>query len=286
MNQLPTIEKISVEKLDGEKNVLAPKGDRIDLVLQQVNALTQKVADIQKTIDKDLRLTYVNSLSKFLRNEAEDMVERLSCGYHAKTELHCKNWISKNIRGYLQNLENGNLIDAKIFLESFLLEVKGNINDIDKNMHCREDWQTIYEILTRQLDLIKDVAILFTPAEEQLATRKYDFEPSFINEKFISPLSHPIRVKIIYTLKEAPRRFTVLKDELEIKNTGLLVHHLKPLQDAGFVVQNYKKEYLLTEDGILVSKFLAQIDSQLRPTEPIRVNIEPVKIKKLKVLNK
>ena len=217
-----------------------------------------------------------------------ESVNSMSCSYQPDTEIHCKSWVVSNIKGYLDNLSMGNLAGAYIQLRQFLAQVKRNALDVERNIHCRSEWMHLLETLENHSDFIQEISTLFVPQKFMTNLEDSSFDPDFISSEFIVPLSHPLRIKIIYLLTQSSKRFTSLKDELGIKNTGLLVHHLKPLTDTDFVTQNYKKEYLLTDKGHLVARFLTQIDKSLRPENSIsiqNVNIDNINWKKLTVIN-
>lgn len=68
-------------------------------------------------------------------------------------------------------------------------------------------------------------------------------------------LSNPIRRGIIELLgKQGKVKFSYMKQELGIKDAPKLSFHLRALKSAGFVEQDEKKLYLLTEDGKKVVK--------------------------------
>ena len=92
----------------------------------------------------------------------------------------------------------------------------------------------------------------------------------------IFPFSHPLRIQILHTLKSGSKRFTSLKNELNVKNTGLLVHHLKPLTDCNLVFQDHRKQYSLSEKGFIVVRYFAQLVAAMHPETPITISMQPL----------
>ncbi len=264
--------------------------EKFDQLIEKIADLDERVDELRKNIDQDLKLNYLNSVARFLEKEALELMGTMTCSYHLRTEVQCKSWVSSNISGYLENLSIGNLAGAQVMLKQFLQEIQKNMNNLDNNAHCRKEWKYLYETLSHHQEFIREISSLFVPQAVISNLQDASFDPDFVSESFLVPLAHPLRVKIIYSLKESSKRFTAMKEELDIKNTGLLVHHLKPLTDAGFVTQNYKKEYLLTEKGYMVAKFLSQLDASLRPEntvsiEKVKIGIDNVDWKELKVIH-
>jgi predicted transcriptional regulator len=77
-------------------------------------------------------------------------------------------------------------------------------------------------------------------------------------------------------LKSGSKRFTTLKNELNVKNTGLLVHHLKPLTAASLVVQDHRKQYSLSDKGFIIARYFAQITAAMHPETPATVKVQPL----------
>ncbi|RMG42230.1 MAG: ArsR family transcriptional regulator [Methanobacteriota archaeon] len=269
-------------------DVLRDISSKFDLITDRLDNLDGRVNEITKSIDQDLKLNYLNSVVRFLEREAIDLINTMSCSYKPETEIHCKSWVTLNIKGYLDNLSMGNLTGAYVMLKQFLGQVKKNSLDVEKNIHCRSEWLQLLDTLENHLDFIQEISTLFVPKHLANSLDEGDFDPDFVSDMFVVPLSHPLRIKIIHSLMNSSKRFTALKKELDIKNTGLLVHHMKPLTDAGFVTQNYKKEYLLTERGHLIARFLSQIDASLRPNSSLSLEspvISNLNVTELKVIN-
>lgn len=269
-------------------DVLQSMNTNFSIIVERLDELDSRIENVSKSIDQDLKLNYLNSVVRFLEREAVDLIETMTCSYKPETEVHCKTWVSLNIKGYLDNLSMGNLTGAYVMLKQFLNQVKRNSTDVEKNIHCRSEWLQLMDTLENHMNFIQEISTLFVPKHVTETLDDETFDPDFVSEMFIVPLSHPLRIKIIHALMTSSKRFTALKKELEIKNTGLLVHHLKPLSDSGFVTQNYKKEYLLTERGHLIARFLSQIDASLRPNSGMGIespNIKNLNLTELKVIN-
>ncbi len=269
-------------------DVLQDLNSKFDLITNRLDDLDGRVNEITKSIDHDLKLNYLNSVVRFLEREAVDLINTMSCSYKPETEIHCKSWVSLNIKGYLDNLSMGNLTGAYVMLKQFLGQVKRNSLDVEKNIHCRSEWLQLLDTLENHLNFIQEISTLFVPRHVANSLDGEEFDPDFVSEMFVVPLSHPLRIKIIHALMNSSKRFTTLKKELDIKNTGLLVHHMKPLTDSGFVTQNYKKEYLLTDRGHLIARFLSQIDASLRPDSAVNIEspiVSNLNMTELKVIN-
>ena len=110
-------------------------------------------------------------------------------------------------------------------------------------------------------------------------------------DEIVFPLSHSLRIKIIHQLKSGTKRFTNLKNELKVKNTGLLVHHLKPLIEANIVQQDFQKRYQLTDKGLMIVKHFSKIFTGMHPEDEEEITLgfidkmDSPNVKKLPVLN-
>ena len=82
----------------------------------------------------------------------------------------------------------------------------------------------------------------------------------------------PPKIAILkYVVDNQPAPATAIKRDLGI-SVGSLYHHLKILQDSGFIAQVDKRRYVATEDGKKVVKNLKDhmlIVDWKRPAEPI-----------------
>ncbi len=246
-----------------------------DVLNEKLTPLKDDVDDLMETYTKDLRLTYLNSVARLLEQEAHQLVDSFKCSYHPQTGTHCKTWVKDHVSMYANALELGDFPYAFSLLEEFLKISQKNVEDDDKNPSCTKDWEQIGVVLKRHYEFVKDIGSLFLKQPVPNTITDVEVHADKLYEMFVSPLSHPLRIKIISSLTHSSKRFTALKKELEVKNTGLLVHHLKPLTDAGIIAQYLKKEYYLTDFGHSVARILAQAQTTFLPSTPVRVEMRP-----------
>jgi len=242
---------------------------------EKLTPLKEEVDDLMDTYSKDIRLNYLNSVARLLEQEAHQLVDGFTCSYHPQTGSHCKTWVKDHVSMYANALELGDFPYAFSLLEEFLKISQNNTKDADKNSSCVKDWEKISTVLKRHYDFVKDIGSLFLKQPVPNTITDVEIQAEKLYESFVSPLSHPLRIKIISSLTRNSKRFTALKKELEVKNTGLLVHHLKPLTDTGIIAQYLKKEYYLTDFGHTVARLLAQAQTSFLPSTPIRVEMRP-----------
>lgn len=243
---------------------------------EKLSPLKEEIDTLNNSINRDLKLNYLNSIGRLLEREAKDTIDSFSCSYHNKTELACKNMLNEYISKYTSSLAMGDMANAFSILEEFQNKAEENARDFDKGNHCKKDWAKVSRILKRHKDVAKDVSALFTTREVPVDIGEMNFTPEELYDNFIFPLSHPLRIQIIHALKSGSKRFTTLKNELEVKNTGLLVHHLKPLTEAELVTQDYKKEYSLSDKGFTVARYFAQLTAAMHPDDPVTVEMQPL----------
>lgn len=250
--------------------------DQIQPVVERSNELEAAMEEMKLSINKDLKLNYLNSVARLLEKEAHELVDGFKCGYHPQTESQCKSWVKTHASMYASMLETGDIAQAFNVLEEFLKVAERNINDIDKNSRCMDDWQQIRKVLKRHHEFARDVGSLFMSSPVSSNLGEMEFDTELVHDEFILPLSHPLRIQILHALINTTKRFTTLKKELGVKNTGLLVHHLKPLTESDLVEQTYNKQYTLTDKGASIVRFLSQVTQSLLPLKPVKMNIQPL----------
>lgn len=247
-----------------------------DALDKQLIPLKEEMENLNISINRDMKLNYLNSIAKLLEREAIETIKNFSCSYHVTTDKACKNLLGDYIRQYTEALSMGDLASAFTILSEFENIAKENSKDVDKMSNCNKDWATVTRILKRHREVAKDISALFSARQVPSDIGELDFSPDELYTEVIFPFSHPLRIKIIHTLKSGSKRFTALKNELNVKNTGLLVHHLKPLTEGNLVIQDHRKQYSLSDKGFLVAKYFAQLSASLHPETPITVTMQPL----------
>jgi DNA-binding transcriptional ArsR family regulator len=83
-------------------------------------------------------------------------------------------------------------------------------------------------------------------------------------ERLLSPLASAERVRILYLLSERPRYHQDLMEESKLA-PGTLPHHLKQLEDAGYVTQErVRGRYLITIPGRMALKLAEYLHNQMQ----------------------
>ena len=82
-------------------------------------------------------------------------------------------------------------------------------------------------------------------------------------ERLLSPLASAERIRILYLLSERPRYHQDLMEESKLA-PGTLPHHLKQLEDAGYVTQErVRGRYLVTIPGRMALKLAEYLHNQM-----------------------
>ena len=255
-----------------------------EVIEEKMGALESEIAGIKTTMTAQ----YLNSIGRLLEREAKDTIDSFACAYHPATEINCKSSLKGWISSYTNALSMGDLAEAFTVLNDFIEEAEHNVKDLDKGSHCKSDWKDILKILNRHKEVAKDLSAQFTNRKVPADIGELDFNPKEMYDEVVFPLSHTLRLQIIHALKSGSKRFTALKDELDVKNTGLLVHHLKPLTESGIIHQDFQKRYQLTDRGFMVARYFSQIAAAMHPEDAATVTIgtiEHPRVKKLTVIN-
>jgi DNA-binding HxlR family transcriptional regulator len=261
-------------------DILSSKSELKHIITDAINELLlplkEDVEQLNLTINRDLKLNYLNSIARLLKKEAIEKINNFSCSYHITTDTTCKSLLRDYINQYTEALAMGDLAGAYSILTKFEDMAIQNAKDSDKISNCNKDWKVVSSVLNRHREVAKEVSTLFSVGDVPSDLNKLEFSPEQVYEDIISPFSHPLRLKIVNKLKSGNMRFTDLKNELNVKNTGLLVHHLKPLTETNLVIQNHRKRYSLSDRGFLIVKYFAQLSKSLQPETPITVTLQPL----------
>ncbi|MFX1485753.1 MAG: ArsR family transcriptional regulator [Promethearchaeota archaeon] len=85
--------------------------------------------------------------------------------------------------------------------------------------------------------------------------------------RLLSPLASAERIKLLYLLAESPRYHQDLMNESGLA-PGTLPHHLKQLEEAGYIAQErVRGRYLITIPGRMALKLAEYLHNQMRTTE-------------------
>lgn len=86
-------------------------------------------------------------------------------------------------------------------------------------------------------------------------------------QKLLSPLASAERIKLLYLLAESPQYHQDLMNESGLA-PGTLPHHLKQLEEAGYITQErVRGRYLITIPGRMALKLAEYLHNQMRTTE-------------------
>ena len=258
-----------------------------DVIDQKIGNLEKEVMGIKSTMTAQ----YLSSIGRFMEMEAVETVDEFVCCFHEGVEANCKNSLRSWIKKYTNALAMGDLLEAFSVLESFLNKANKNIKDTEMGLACKSDWKNILKILNRHKEIARDISVQFSERNVPADIGEINFNPNEMYDEIVFPLSHSLRIQIIHQLKSGTKRFTNLKNELKIKNTGLLVHHLKPLIEANIVQQDFQKRYQLTDKGLMIVKHFSKIFTGMHPEDEEEITLgfidkmDSPNVKKLPVLN-
>ncbi|MDH5404890.1 MAG: hypothetical protein OEZ01_01200 [Candidatus Heimdallarchaeota archaeon] len=243
---------------------------------EYISPIKEEINSLSNNINKDIKLNYLNSIGRMLEREATDSIEHFNCSYDLSIKNACKTELKAYVGKYAQALSIGDMANAFTILQDFDSLAKQHSNDNSRSKNCKRDWTEITRILKRHKEIAKDISSLFTASQIPSDVAELNFEPEKLFEEVIFPFSHPLRINILHALKTGSKRFTTLKNELDVKNTGLLVHHLKPLTDAHLVVQDHRKQYSLSDKGFTVVRYFSQLFNALNPKESLVITMQPL----------
>ncbi|MFX0096786.1 MAG: ArsR family transcriptional regulator [Candidatus Hodarchaeota archaeon] len=86
-------------------------------------------------------------------------------------------------------------------------------------------------------------------------------------QRLLSPLASAERIKLLYLLADSPQYHQDLMNESGLA-PGTLPHHLKQLEEAGYITQErVRGRYLITIPGRMALKLAEYLHNQMRTTE-------------------
>ncbi len=247
-----------------------------EAVDEQIRPMQEEFDNLATQINKDMKINYLSTMARALEREANQVIQAFECSYDVKSGQSCKSSIKSRIANYSQSLAVGDVANSLTIITQLHNDAKRNAFDSSRTANCNRDWKEISKIVSRHKEIVKDLSASITPNSIPSDLGELEFDPQSLFSEVIFPFSHILRIQIIHALKSGSKRFTALKNELHVKNTGLLVHHLKPLTEAGLVVQDHRKQYSLSEKGYTVIRYLSQLNDALTPKEPLISMIQPL----------
>lgn len=245
-------------------------------IKEQMGPIKEELDLLSSQINKDIKINYLSTMARALEREADQLVKNFECSYDVQTGQDCKSSIKAKVANYTQSLAVGDIANSLTIITQLHNSAKKNAFDSSRSSNCNRDWKEVSKIVSRHKEIVKDLSATITPNNVPTDLGELDFDPETLFEQVIFPFAHILRIQIIYSLKNGSKRFTALKNELEVKNTGLLVHHLKPLTEAKLVTQDHRKQYSLTEKGYLVVRYFSQLSEAIKPNETMISMIQPL----------
>lgn len=243
---------------------------------EKVKPMQEEFDNLSNQINKDMKINYLSTMARALEREANQVIQAFECSYDVQTGQSCKSSIKSRIANYSQSLAVGDVANSLTIITQLHNDAKKNAFDSSRSANCNRDWKEISKIVSRHKEIVKDLSSTLTPNQIPSDLGELDFDPQSLFDGVIFPFSHILRLQIMHSLKSGSKRFTTLKNELDVKNTGLLVHHLKPLTEAKLVQQDHRKQYSLSEKGYLIIRYLSQLSDALNPSEPIVSMVQPL----------
>ncbi len=260
-----------MSSFDSKHDIKALLKESIEELIQP---LKEEIEKLSKSVNHDIKINYLSTISRVLAKEAEETINSFTCAYDINTGLECKSLIKETIANYTSALAVGDIANALNEIKDMEKIARQNAFDPNRSPKCNNDWRTINKILSRHKEIIHEISANFTHSKVPNDISELDFDPETLYKDIIFPFSHPIRLQIMYALKSGSKRFTLLKNELNVKNTGLLVHHLKPLTESGYVIQDHRKQYSLSEKGYTIIRYFSQLQDIFKPEE-FEITMQP-----------
>ena len=260
---------VSLDTEDLKKIINESIKDQITPILEELDTLSTQ-------INKDIKINYLSTMARALEREADQLIKNFECSYDVVSGQDCKSSIKAKVANYTQSLAVGDVANSLTIITQLHNSAKKNAFDSNRSSNCNRDWKEVSKIVSRHKEIVKDLSATIIPNNVPTDLGELNFDPKTLFENVIFPFAHILRIQIIYSLKNGSKRFTALKNELEVKNTGLLVHHLKPLTEAKLVTQDHRKQYSLTEKGYLVVRYFSQLSEAIKPNENMISMIQPL----------
>jgi len=218
----------NVMLLETAVEALAERGEREFLAELKIAAKKEysRIRDLspESCKLKEFCLDRVNkATSKIIRVYAEKGVEEAL----EEVEKH-KEAVSKHLDSAVCPDRNcmENIVDTFETLESL---IKHSMEMVEHKKAVLRQWKSIEEI-----------------DEEKLA-------------RILSPLSNPIRIRILKCLAKGGKSYAELERIVGIRG-GHLQFHLRNLMDAGYISQNLRKRYVITHTGLIALNRLLNLD--------------------------
>ncbi len=164
------------------------------------------------------------------------------------------------------------LVDLSLLIKKFIDKAQNGVILIDdfEQLLEKNSFEKVKDFLNRVSHDISEsnssLVVSFDSGkiqEEELSELKR-ITTSVYSETLIGMLSHPIRHSIINYLDTVEHAsFTVLMNELNIKNSQILTFHINKLKDFSLIGQNDNKMYRLSDDAYVAVKMLDNLQDSL-----------------------
>jgi DNA-binding HxlR family transcriptional regulator len=119
---------------------------------------------------------------------------------------------------------------------------------------CRPLLQQLSSELSVYLDLVSNQTV-----PQSLQFRDFtELDSVSAFHGVIDPISNLKRLEILLAIQHGRKRFKQLESDLDLQ-AGHLIYHLNPLKNASYVIQDDKKNYMLTKKGLSILAAISQI---------------------------
>jgi DNA-binding HxlR family transcriptional regulator len=134
-------------------------------------------------------------------------------------------------------------------IDSELYRIEG-VLERNRGKPCERCYDNLKELLTRQRENIRRIT-RFEPRRTDILD-KFKIDASWVVEEVLKPLSHPIRLEILASLRRGGAGFKELSESTGIKG-GHLIFHLDQLMSSSLIGQDGRKgNYVITSKGVEV----------------------------------
>jgi predicted transcriptional regulator len=229
------------------------------------NETKQRLDLIEHELNKYIALNYLRIIVDYMGRTTIDFIKSLNCRESRQYELECKEEIIEAQQKYIDQLKLGNLSESNKAL--------GEVIDITRHIEqkmtkkgrdiCAACCRRQINMLMINKSLLNELIALKEPPiqnEEKLEII-CNVNPSELDKKVRTPLSHEVRLQIMLSIFKGNNRFAHFIEATGLSG-GHLLYHVNKLIEHGFIQQYYSKDYGLTKKGMRVLLSLAQLNKE------------------------
>ncbi len=222
--------------------------ERLTIIQDDIERIAGRRVGVESTAGDD----YAGVLRNTLIDDIESGLERnmiKSCEMRRDCRERFQGFLEEGINDLNRVVKNEELGDRRRVLRE--------MEDGAPFEKCRVCFKETSRLLKKQARVLRSLNIYREEDEQRGYIRKMDADE--LVHTILDPVSNGQRFRVLQSLVDSPKSFSQLSEVTGLRG-GNLLFHIDKLRERELIIQKHERgDYLITDNGLLLLKALAEI---------------------------